>query len=81
MSVEIEEKAARRAGTARRPEPRHEPLVFERSGEGKVGYSLPPLDVPAAIAIPETPAPRGDRGRDARSPRSRSRATSRASRG
>ncbi|HYB52509.1 MAG TPA: aminomethyl-transferring glycine dehydrogenase subunit GcvPB, partial [Thermoanaerobaculia bacterium] len=29
------------------------PLVFERSGEGKVGYSLPPLDVPDTIAIPE----------------------------
>ena len=35
------------------PEPRHEPLVFERSGEGKVGYSLPPLDVPAVLAIPK----------------------------
>jgi len=36
-----------------RPEPRHEPLVFERSGPGKVGYSLPPLDVPEVVAIPD----------------------------
>jgi glycine dehydrogenase subunit 2 len=35
------------------PEPRHEPLVFERSGPGKIGYSLPALDVPPALAIPE----------------------------
>ncbi len=35
------------------PEPRHEPLVFERSGPGKIGYSLPPLDVPPRIALPE----------------------------
>ena len=35
------------------PEPRVEPLIFERSGQGKVGYSLPPLDVPAAVGIPE----------------------------
>ena len=52
MSVEIEEKAAAPARDPRRPEPRPLPLVFERSGEGKVGYSLPPLDVPAAMAIP-----------------------------
>ncbi len=52
MSVELEEKAAQPQDRAR-PEPRHEPLVFERSGEGKVGYSLPPLDVPPALAIPE----------------------------
>ena len=52
MSVEVEE-----AGTSfsdrLHPEPRHEPLVFERSGEGKVGYSLPPLDVAGTIAIPK----------------------------
>ncbi len=53
MSVELEEKAPR-LGEAARPEGRHEPLVFERSGEGKVGYSLPPLDVPAEMAIPES---------------------------
>ncbi len=52
MSVEVEEKAAP-VRDPRRPEPRPLPLVFERSGEGKVGYSLPPLDVPAALAIPE----------------------------
>ncbi len=52
MSVEIQEKASA-AGTRERPEPRAEALVFERSGEGKIGYSLPPLDVPAAMAIPE----------------------------
>jgi glycine dehydrogenase subunit 2 len=51
LSVEIEEKAAV-VGDRRHPEPRHEPLVFERSGEGKVGYSLPPLDVPETVAIP-----------------------------
>ena len=33
MSVEIEEKTAA-ARNAQRPEPRAEPLVFERSGEG-----------------------------------------------
>ncbi|MBC8647655.1 MAG: aminomethyl-transferring glycine dehydrogenase subunit GcvPB [Thermoanaerobaculia bacterium] len=27
-------------------------MVFERSGKGKVGYSLPPLDVPESTAIP-----------------------------
>jgi len=54
MSAEIEEKASAAASAAdrRRPEPRHEPLVFERSGRGKVGYSLPPLDVPETLAIP-----------------------------
>ncbi len=53
MSAEIEEKAAASArGDRRHPEPRPEPLVFERSGHGKVGYSLPPLDVPEAMAIP-----------------------------
>ena len=51
MSVEVEEKAAA-APDRLRPEPRVEPLVFERSGEGKVGYSLPPLDVPETVAIP-----------------------------
>ena len=50
MSVEIEESAAAPADRLR-PEPRHEPLVFERSGEGKVGYSLPLLDVPETLAI------------------------------
>jgi len=52
VSVEIQEKAAA-AANRERPEPRAEALVFERSGEGKIGYSLPPLDVPAAMAIPE----------------------------
>jgi glycine dehydrogenase subunit 2 len=55
VSVEIEEKAAsseRPLGGRLHPEPRHEPLVFERSGKGKVGYSLPPLDVPEALGIP-----------------------------
>ena len=52
MSIEIAETAAR--GRDRlHPEPRVESLVFERSGHGKVGYSLPPLDVPAGVAIPE----------------------------
>ncbi len=51
MSVELEEEAAA-APDRMHPEPRVEPLVFERSGEGKVGYSLPPLDVPDTIAIP-----------------------------
>jgi glycine dehydrogenase subunit 2 len=55
MSLEVEEKekAAASAGSRLRPEPRVEPLVFERSGEGKVGYSLPPLDVPETVGIPE----------------------------
>ncbi len=54
MSVEIEEKATAAAHPDRlRPEPRHEPLIFERSGSGKIGYSLPALDVPEVLAIPE----------------------------
>jgi glycine dehydrogenase subunit 2 len=53
MSVELEEKAPQ-LGDPTHPERRHEPLVFERSGEGKVGYSLPPLDVPPVMAIPES---------------------------
>jgi len=52
VSVEIQEKASVPQDRLR-PEPRVEPLVFERSGEGKVGYSLPPLDVPDVCAIPE----------------------------
>ena len=32
---------------------RDEGLIFERSRPGKRGYSLPPLDVPEKIAIPE----------------------------
>jgi glycine dehydrogenase subunit 2 len=51
MSVEAPEKATSPADR-RRPETQLEPLVFERSAEGKVGYSLPPLDVPDALAIP-----------------------------
>ncbi|HEY3203540.1 MAG TPA: aminomethyl-transferring glycine dehydrogenase subunit GcvPB [Thermoanaerobaculia bacterium] len=53
MSLEIEEKAASTASAQGDAEPIVEPLVFERSGEGKVGYSLPALDVPETIAIPE----------------------------
>jgi glycine dehydrogenase subunit 2 len=52
VSVETAEKPAPSADRLR-PEPRLEPLVFERSGEGKIGYSLPRLDVPEALAIPE----------------------------
>jgi glycine dehydrogenase subunit 2 len=52
MSVELEEAGAAFSDRLH-PETRHEPLVFERSGEGKVGYSLPPLDVPGMIALPE----------------------------
>ena len=54
MSVEVREPAAGTAASGDRlhPEPRMEPLVFERSGPGKVGYSLPPLDVPAVLAVP-----------------------------
>ena len=53
MSVELEEKKAGAGAAGQlRPEPRVEPLIFERSGEGKVGYSLPPLDVPPAEGIP-----------------------------
>jgi glycine dehydrogenase subunit 2 len=33
--------------------PRFEPLIFERSRPGKTGYSLPPLDVPERLEIPE----------------------------
>ncbi len=33
--------------------PRREPLIFERSRPGKNGASLPPLEVPETIAIPE----------------------------
>src|SRR6266542_831974 len=51
MSVQVEEKTIP-AADPKRPEPRQEPLVFERSGGGKVGYSLPPLDVPSVVAIP-----------------------------
>jgi glycine dehydrogenase subunit 2 len=54
MSVELEEKTAAPAASALRPEPRVEPLIFERSGEGKIGYSLPPLDVPEGTGIPES---------------------------
>ncbi len=50
MSVQVEEKT--KAADPKHPEPRQEPLVFERSGSGKVGYSLPPLDVPSVVAIP-----------------------------
>ncbi|HET9795261.1 MAG TPA: aminomethyl-transferring glycine dehydrogenase subunit GcvPB [Thermoanaerobaculia bacterium] len=32
---------------------RDEGLIFERSRPGKTGYSLPPLDVPEKVAIPE----------------------------
>ena len=52
MSVEVQDKKAPPKDRLH-PEPRHEPLVFERSGHGKIGYSLPPLDVPAAVAIPQ----------------------------
>jgi len=51
MSVEVEEKKPV-LGDPLHPEPRHELLVFERSGSGKVGYSLPPLDVPETLGIP-----------------------------
>ena len=54
MTVEVEDREAGRGAPERSdrrfPEPRHEPLIFERSGPGKIGYSLPPLDVPAAPA-------------------------------
>jgi glycine dehydrogenase subunit 2 len=52
VSVEAAAKAPP-AHDPLRPDPRPLPLVFERSGEGKVGYSLPPLDVPPAMGIPE----------------------------
>jgi glycine dehydrogenase subunit 2 len=51
VSVEVEEKKVP-PGDRLHPEPRHEPLVFERTGHGKIGYSLPPLDVPEVVAIP-----------------------------
>ena len=54
MSVQFEEKAPASSEDSLRPVRWHEPLVFERSGQGKVGYSLPPLDVPPALAIPES---------------------------
>ena len=53
MSTEVEDKVAGPPGSRLRPEPRVESLVFERSGAGKVGYSLPPLDVPDVLAIPK----------------------------
>jgi len=54
MSLEIEERKGEASlGDRLHPEPRHEPLIFERSGAGKVGYSLPPLDVPERLAIPK----------------------------
>ncbi len=52
MSLEVEEKEPAPVDRLH-PEPRQEPLVFERSGQGKVGYSLPPLDVPDVMAIPK----------------------------
>ena len=55
MSVELDSQAPAAVTRDRKhPEPRHEPLVFERSGPGKIGYSLPPLDVPppAESSIP-----------------------------
>jgi glycine dehydrogenase subunit 2 len=52
VSLEVEEKVVAPVDPLR-PEPRQEPLVFERSGQGKVGYSLPALDVPEVTAIPE----------------------------
>ena len=52
MDVEAKPAGTQGGGRRRHPEPRHEPLVFERSGKGKVGYSLPPLDVPERTAIP-----------------------------
>jgi glycine dehydrogenase subunit 2 len=51
MSVELKEEG-QALGDRLHPEPRHEPLVFERSGRGKTGYSLPPLDVPSVVALP-----------------------------
>lgn len=51
MSLEVEEKTPVPRDPLD-PGPRHEPLVFELSGQGKVGYSLPPLDVPDVTAIP-----------------------------
>jgi glycine dehydrogenase subunit 2 len=53
VDVEVQAAQKRSAERRRHPEPRHEPLVFERSSHGKIGYSLPPLDVPERLAIPE----------------------------
>ncbi len=53
MSTEVFEPAAPERDRLH-PEPRVEPLIFERSGQGKQGYSLPPLDVPETLAIPES---------------------------
>ena len=52
MSTEVFEPAAPEKDRLH-PEPRVEPLIFERSGQGKHGYSLPPLDVPETVAIPK----------------------------
>jgi glycine cleavage system P protein (glycine dehydrogenase) subunit 2 len=52
VSLEVEEKTQAPQDSLR-PRVRPEPLVFELSGEGKVGYSLPPLDVPEVTAIPQ----------------------------
>jgi glycine dehydrogenase subunit 2 len=52
MSLQVEEKKPAPVDRLH-PESRQEPLVFERSGQGKVGYSLPPLDVPDVTAIPK----------------------------
>jgi glycine dehydrogenase subunit 2 len=52
MSLEVEAKKPAPVDRLH-PESRQEPLVFERSGQGKVGYSLPPLDVPDVTAIPK----------------------------
>ena len=52
MSLRLEEKTVSEKDRLH-PEPRHEPLVFERSGPGKVGFSLPALDVPRRIGLPE----------------------------
>jgi glycine dehydrogenase subunit 2 len=55
MSVQFEEKPKTAPVVdPTHPEPRQEPLVFERSGKGKVGYALPPLDVPPVVAIPSS---------------------------
>lgn len=51
MSLQVEEKTPVSRDAAR-PALEPEPLVFELSGRGKVGYSLPQLDVPEATAIP-----------------------------
>src|SRR5262249_3468706 len=52
VSKKVAEKADAPPRDPRRPDPRPLPLVFERSGEGKVGYSLPPLGGRAGVAIP-----------------------------